>query len=78
MSGFWGKEQQQSEAGEAGNPSEKAVAGNEVEGERGQGAKEGVAAGHSEQVGQKAGGASYFLRGAESVSESQKRVVSVA
>ena len=55
MSGFWGKEQQQSEAGEAGNPSEKAVAGNEVEGERGQGAKEGVAAGHSEQVGQKAG-----------------------
>ena len=55
MSGFWGKEQQQSEAGEAGNHSEKAVAGNEVEGERGQGAKEGVAAGHSEQVGQKAG-----------------------
>jgi len=55
MSGFWGKERQQSEAGEAGNPSEKAVVGNEVEGERGQGAKEGVAAGHSEQGGQKAG-----------------------
>ena len=38
-----GKENQQSEAGEAGNPSEKAVAGNEVEGEKGQGAGGGVA-----------------------------------
>ena len=32
-----GKENQRSEAGEAGNPSQKAVAGNEVEGEKGQG-----------------------------------------
>jgi subtilisin-like proprotein convertase family protein/subtilisin family serine protease len=37
-----GKENQQSEAGEAGNPSEKAVAGNEVEGEKGQGAGGGI------------------------------------
>ena len=33
-----GRENQRSEAGEAGNPSQKAVAGNEVEGEKGQGA----------------------------------------
>ena len=32
-----GRENQGSEAGEAGNPSQKAVAGNEVEGEKGQG-----------------------------------------
>ena len=36
-----GRENQRSEAGEAGNPSQKAVAGNEVEGEKGQGASEG-------------------------------------
>ena len=38
-SGVSGKGNQRSEAGEAGNPSQKAVAGNEVEGEKGQEAR---------------------------------------